>query len=149
MRATGDKLIIAGQPGENVNMNYSNVEYIGYIDEKTKVDLLSHAKGLFSPTCYIGPFEGVAVEAQMSGCPVITTDFGCYTETVNHGVTGYRCNVLKEFVKAAEQIDAGCIKPEDCMKWAAQRYSLPVCRVKYVRFFNRLRDLWKKGWTEL
>jgi glycosyltransferase involved in cell wall biosynthesis len=149
MEATGDKLIIAGQPGENVDMNSPNVEYIGYVTEKEKIDLLAHAKGLFSTTKYIGPFEGVAVEAQMSGTPVITTDFGCYTETVNHGVTGYRGMVLKDFVKAVKAINAGRISSKACRQWAVNRYSTRAVAPMYDRYFKKLEDLWGAGWSAL
>lgn len=144
--ATDSHLILAGQPGEDVKLTSPNVEYIGYVDEKEKIELLSRAKGLFSPTLYIGPFEGVTVEALMSGTPVITTDFGCYTETVPEGV-GYRCMVLKEFVKAVKNIEH--IKPKACRQWAVSRFSTDACAMKYDRYFGRLSDLWRKGWGEL
>lgn len=147
VEATGDHLIIAGQPGEDVKMDSPNVEYIGYITEKEKIDLLAHAKGLFSTTRYIGPFEGIAVEAQMSGCPVITTDYGCYTETVNDRVTGFRGRVLKDFVYAVKNIEK--INTATCRKWAVARYSLDACRPKYTRFFQNLEDLWGAGWSSL
>jgi glycosyltransferase involved in cell wall biosynthesis len=148
VEATGDKLIIAGQPGnETVNMDSRNVEYIGYITEKEKIDLLAHAKGLFSTTKYIGPFEGIAVEAQLSGTPVITTNFGAYTETVKEGVTGFRGMVLKDFVKATKRI--GNLDNKKIRNWAVSRYSTDVCGQRYDEFFRRLEDLWKKGWNEL
>jgi len=129
-----------------VKLDSPNVQYIGYVNEKEKLELLSRAKGLFSPTLYIGPFEGVTVEALMSGTPVISTDFGCYTETIPRTV-GFRCMVLKEFVKAAKRIDT--INPESCRSWAVEQFSTDACAWKYDTYFNRLTDLWGKGWEEL
>jgi glycosyltransferase involved in cell wall biosynthesis len=142
----GAKLILAGQPGE-VTINEPGIEQIGYIDEEEKIDLLSHAKALFQPTIYNAPFEGVTVEAMMSGTPVITTDQGCFTETVLPCLTGYRCNTLKEFVNAANNIET--IDPAYCRDWAVGNYSLDVCAKKYDKYFQRLGDLYKKGWYEL
>jgi len=149
VEAIGAHLIIAGQPGENVNMNSPNVEYIGYIDEKEKIDLLAHAKGLFSTTKYIGPFEGVNVEAQMSGTPVITTDAGAYCETVREGITGYRGMVLKDFVKGAKNILDGKISSKNCRKWAVSQYGTANVAPRYDRYFRRIGDLWKNGWAEI
>jgi hypothetical protein len=149
VNAIGAKLIIAGQPGEDVNMDGPNVEYIGYVTEKEKVDLLAHAKGLFSTTKYIGPFEGIAVEAQLSGCPVITTDWGCYTETVREGITGYRGMVLKDFVRGAKAIRDGKISSKNCRNWAVSQYSTVNVAPRYDRYFRRLGDLWKSGWREI
>jgi hypothetical protein len=149
VNAIGAKLIIAGQPGEDVQMVGPNVEYIGYVTEQEKVDLLAHARGLFSTTKYIGPFEGVTVEAMLSGCPVITTDWGCYTETVREGITGYRGMVLKDFVKGARNILAGKISSKNCRNWAVSQYSTTNVAPRYNRFFQRLEDTWKGGWSEL
>jgi hypothetical protein len=149
VNAIGAKLIIAGQPGEDVQMVGPNVEYIGYVTEKEKVDLLAHARGLFSTTKYIGPFEGVTVEAMLSGCPVITTDWGCYTETVREGITGYRGMVLKDFVKGARNIMAGKISSKNCRNWAVSQYSTTNVAPRYNRFFQRLEDTWRGGWSEL
>ena len=146
-RAIGAKLIIAGQPSDEIQTYPTGVEYIGYIDEDEKIDLLSHAKALFQPTIYNAPFEGVTVEAMMSGTPVITTDQGCFTETVLPCLTGYRCNTLKEFVNAANNIET--IDPAYCRDWAVGNYSLDVCAKKYDKYFQRLGDLYKKGWYEL
>jgi len=149
VNAIGAKLIIAGQPGEDVRMDGPNVEYIGYITEKEKVDLLAHAKGLFSTTKYIGPFEGISVEAMLSGTPVITTDWGCYTETVREGITGYRGMVLKDFVKGARNIMKGKISSKNCRKLAVSQYSTTAVVPRYHRFFQRLEDLWGDGWSRL
>lgn len=144
VEAIGAKLLIAGQPGEDVDLNSPNVEYLGYVTEEEKRELLAHAKALFQPTTYIGPFEGVTVEAQMSGCPVITTNFGCFTETVLHGITGYRCNTQEQFTWAAKNIDK--IKPADCRKWAVDNFSMERVKYMYDEYFHQLYDLFGKGW---
>ena len=93
------KVITAGQ-GEP----REKIEHRGVVLYEEKAELVAHATAVLVPTDYIEPFGGVAVEAMMSGVPVITTDWGAFPETVQQGVTGYRCHTLQEFVKAAEDV---------------------------------------------
>jgi glycosyltransferase involved in cell wall biosynthesis len=96
------------------------------------------------PTTYIEPFGNVAVEAQGCGTPVISTDWGAMTETVEHGKTGFRCRMLSEFVEAAtkvDQLDYAYIRER-----AQRLYSLETIAERYDRYFRRLLTLWDRGW---
>lgn len=93
----------------------SNVEFIGYLDDSKRKQYLSKAKGVLTPALYFEPFGLTAVEAAISGTPIITTDWGGYTNNVVHGVTGFRCTHLQEFIEAIENIDQ--INPDDCKSW--------------------------------
>ena len=148
-RELGAKLIVAGQgslhnPVEQLDIRDPHVEYVGSVGPERRAELLGHAKGLFSATYYIEPFGGVAVEAQMCGCPVITSDWGAYSETVLPQVTGFRCRTFGEFLWAAEHIDQ--IDPAACRDWAIKNYSMARCGEQYQAFFDQVYDLWDKGW---
>jgi glycosyltransferase involved in cell wall biosynthesis len=93
---------------------------------------------------YIEPFGGVAVEAMMCGTPVITSDWGAFTETVQHGKTGYRCRTLDDYIWAAEHISN--INPMDCREWAVNNYSAQRVALMYDEFFHKVLDLWGDGW---
>lgn len=105
---------------------------------------MSKAKGLFMPTTYLEPFGYVAIEAMFSGTPVITTDGGAFPETVLHGVTGYRCRNLEEFIWAAKNIKK--IKPADCRRWAMGNYSMKKATERYKDYFTKIMNLYRKGW---
>jgi hypothetical protein len=78
---------------------------------------------------------------------VITTDLGIFTETVENGFNGYRCNSFAEFVEAAEKV-----KTLDYRMIATDAYvnfSMDVIRHKFDRYFNRLLTLWDDGWYQL
>lgn len=144
----GAKLIVAGLRGigvdSNVDLSSPNIEYVGLADFEKRKELISKAKAVFMPTIYLEPFGYVAIEAMMSGTPVITTDWGAFPETIQHGKTGYRCKTFEQFVWAAKNIDK--IKPKDCRKWAMNNYSLEKATQMYQEYFNQILWLNGKGW---
>lgn len=149
VEAIGGKLILAGQKGEGadfIDTSAPYMEHIGFADHETRKKLLSEAKALFVPTTYIGPFEGVSIEAAFSGTPVITTDHGCFTENVVHGKTGYRCRTLEQFTWAAKNIHK--IKPKNCRDFAMKNFTLERVAKTYDEFFNQLQGLFEKGWYQ-
>jgi len=155
-RKLGARLLVAGQgiasakPGEIITAEGThltgNVEYVGVLDVKRRGELMSKAKALILQTAYIGPFEGVTVEAQMCGTPVITTDWGCFAETVLDGVTGFRCRTLGELVWAGQEVSK--LNPETIRDWAL-KYSINRVRYRYEDYFERLLTLWGQGWYDL
>lgn len=106
-RKKNKRLIIAGvydlkeQGFKNLP---SHVEFIGHVDEIQKDSLLKKATALIAPTLYHEPFGNVVIEAMLHGVPVITTDRGAFTETVQNAVNGYRCTWASEFEEAIDQI---------------------------------------------
>ncbi|MFZ1935353.1 MAG: glycosyltransferase [Thermoguttaceae bacterium] len=62
-----------------------NIEYIGCIGPKQRAKEMGQAKAVFVPTESAEPFGNVTVEAQFCGTPVITTDWGAFPETAEHG----------------------------------------------------------------
>jgi glycosyltransferase involved in cell wall biosynthesis len=139
------RITIAGQgdPTRFLAGN-SHVHYLPpqNLDERRK--LMAQASAFLCPTQYVEPFGNVAVEAQMSGTPVISTDWGGFTETVLHGVTGYRCRTMEQFVWAAENIDR--IDPSVCRQWAVDNFSPDRSASRYEEYFQMLLDLDGQGW---
>ena len=132
---------------DNCDIDSPYLEYIGSANVEERKILMAEAKACFLPTYYLEPFGGVAVEAQLSGTPVITSDWGAFPETVNHGVTGYRCRTLDQFVWATKNVDK--LSPEDCREWAENNYGLDKVKFMYQEYFSMLQDLYKNGWYEI
>ena len=107
----GKKLIIAG-PGSLKALGY---EVFGVADAEQRKHLLKNAKALIGLTHYVEPFGNMIIEANLSGTPVITTDWGAFPEIVLEGQTGYRVRDFKSLLTAIESIDK--IAPFDCREW--------------------------------
>ena len=143
----GARLLLAGYEDWR-NLGFTklpdNVEFVGHADREKRRELLSHAKGLFALSMYNEPFGNVAVEAMLSGCPVISSDWGAFVETNLHGVTGYRVRTIEQACWAARNIDK--ISPRACREWAEKNYSLERVALMYEEYFQMLGDLWGEGY---
>jgi glycosyltransferase involved in cell wall biosynthesis len=155
-KAAGRKLLVAGsgvaysEPGliqasEGFQIE-GDVEYVGVADVKTRNRLMARAHAIVVPTTYIEPFGAVNVEAQLCGTPAITTDWGAFTETVEHGVTGFRFRTLAEGVDAVER--CGDLDRDMIRQRALDRYSLEAIAPLYDDWLQRLANLSRGGWYE-
>jgi FkbM family methyltransferase len=146
----GVKLILAGTTfgPHDCHVGHEwpkHVEYVGYADVEKRKKLMAGAKGLFCPTIYNEPFGYVAIEAMLSGTPVISTDWGAFTETVQHGVTGFRCRTFEQFVWAAKNIDT--ISPKACREWAEKNYNMEKVGKMYTEYFQSIVNVSNgSGW---
>jgi FkbM family methyltransferase len=146
----GVKLILAGTTfgPQDCHVGHEwpkHVEYVGYADVEKRKKLMAGAKGLFCPTIYNEPFGYVAIEAMLSGTPVISTDWGAFTETVQHGVTGFRCRTFEQFVWAAKNIDT--ISPKACREWAEKNYNMEKVGKMYTEYFQSIVNVSNgSGW---
>jgi len=137
----GKRLIVAG-PGEFNGYG----EYVGSVGPEERARLMGNAIATFVPTLYVEPFGNVNIESQACGTPVITTDWGAFTETVEHGKTGYRCRTFEDFCRAAEEVKS--LDPEYIRNRAISLYSVDTVKYQYEKYFYNLLKLWGKGWYE-
>lgn len=148
-RETGVPLRVAG-PGMTEHgpgfvrcadgvMEAPGLEYVGVLDIAARNRMMAGALCLLAPTQYLEPFGGVAVEAMLSGCPAVTTDWGAFRETVDEGVTGFRFRTVAEGCEAVRlcgSLDRGRVREH-----ALSRFSLDAVAPRYERWFARLESL--------
>lgn len=131
----GKTLKICGQgdPSRFLKGN-PHVQYIPPVGVEGRRELLRKAELCICATYYVEPFCGVNVEAQLSGTPVLSTDWGVFNETVQHGYTGYRCRTIEQFLYAAKQ--APKLDPFRIRAWAKTNYSLERVALMYEEYFQ-------------
>jgi len=137
----GKRLVIAG-PGRPTDIP-PNCEYLGVVGPRDRGTLMSHALATFVPTTYIEPFGNVHAESLMCGTPVITTDWGVFTETVVNGINGFRCRTFRQFcdaAAAAPSLDRYAIRLA-----AHSRFSTDVVGPMYECYYENLLTLWGDG----
>lgn len=137
----GKRLVVAGpgQPPEGV-------EYVGVVGPEERARLMGGATAVFVPTQYVGPFEGVAVEAMLCGTPVITSDFGAFTEYVENGFNGYRCRSFQDYIDAVKKIEYGGIMDERSIRESVERFLVGDIAKDYEAYFEKLLTLYGAGW---
>lgn len=138
-RRTGRTLYLAGEGDFRPGEGEEGIHYVGSVGPEERAELMGSARALLCPTIYVEPFGGVAVEAMLCGTPVISTDWGAFRETIQQGVTGYRCRRLGEFVWAAEH--ASELDSEVIRSYAISRYSTETVAPQYERFFEHIATL--------
>lgn len=145
----GVKLLVAGQN----NMEKSgyktippHVAELGHAGLEQRKKLLSRARCVITASQFLEPFCGVHMEALMSGTPVISTDWGVFTETNLHGITGYRCRTFNDFVWAVR--NSHKISPYHCREWA-MNFSLDQVADRYEKYFKDVLNVAQhKGWYD-
>lgn len=128
------RVFTAGQGDERV----PGAAHLGLVRGTERAELLAGARAVIVATEYLEPFGGVAVEAQISGAPVLTTDFGAFPETVQNGITGYRCVTHDDFIKAADRV--GELDRARIAERARARYSVEAVVPAYDGWLSRLAE---------
>lgn len=142
-QAAGVPLKIIGHG--DTNLVTHGAEFIGTLSMEERNDYMSRAQCLICPTQYIEPFGSIAVEAQMCGTPVIATNFGGFTETVENGKTGYLENYLGGFANAIH--NSKHLDHEYIRNRAIAKYSIESLSEDYQKYFDLLNMLWADGWN--
>ena len=135
-----EKIILAGQ-GDASTWKHKNLEYIGPVVGAERGKLLGKAKALLMPTRYIEPFGGAGVEGQLCGAALLASSFGCFSETLVHGLTGYNCHTLGDWLDAINNVNAGKIDRQYTSDRAKRLYSLQTCAKRFDAIFMQISDL--------
>lgn len=137
----GIKLKIAGG-GKNKSIinevkRYCNnkIEYLGFVNGKYKVELLSRARALFMIGDILDACPLSSIEAWASGTPIIARNIGVHPEIVRSDV-GFVCSSTTEIIRSI--VDIGKIKPENCQKYFLENFTSEIVAKKYVNVYQNV-----------
>jgi len=119
------------------------IKYIGPVNTKRKVHLLSRAHGFLNPIEWEEPFGIVMIEAMALGCPTISFARGAAPEIVAHGKTGFLVQNLDEMVESIPKIEE--IDREKTRLYVERNFSAQVMAEKYTRVYEKVIAMNKKA----
>lgn len=122
------------------------IEYVGEIGESEKGEFLGKATALLFPVDWPEPFGLVMIEAMASGTPVIARDRGSVQEVIEHGITGFICDEVKDAVEAVKRISI--FNRRQCRKKFEERFSVARMARDYVTIYQRLIEEGDHGRTK-
>src|SRR5437660_7367451 len=148
-KEAGVKIVLAGtidrHQQESVNyfqqvikpqVDNEQVKYVGPVNMKQKISLLSRARGFLNPIEWEEPFGMVMIEAMALGCPVISFARGAAPEIVVHRKTGFLVQNVNEMVRFIPRIDE--IDREVLRQYVERNFSVRVMSEKYVKIYSQV-----------
>jgi glycosyltransferase involved in cell wall biosynthesis len=131
----GVEFVCAGPLGDDPFSGYGH--YLGVIDPDVRAMILGNARATLCPTRYLEPFCSVHVESMLYGTPVITSDWGVFTETVD-GYNGLRVRRDQDWPAALSDVKS-CSRLW-AREYAVAQFSYDAIRPLYVDYLETLRE---------
>ena len=148
-KRAGVKIVLAGtiDRHQHESVSYFNdaikpqidndqVKYVGPVNMKEKIRLLSRAQGFLNPLQWEEPFGMVMIEAMALGCPVISFARGAAPEIVIHRKTGFLVQNVNEMVRFIPRIDE--IDRQAARQHVERNFSVRVMSEKYVKIYSQV-----------
>lgn len=148
-KRAGVKLVLAGTIDRHVQdaVNYfqntikpqidnEQIRYVGPVNMKEKISLLSRASGFLNPIEWEEPFGMVMIEAMALGCPVISFARGAAPEIVVHRKTGFLVHDVDEMVRFIPRI--GEIDREATRQYIENHFSSRAMVEKYMKVYKKV-----------
>src|SRR6266487_21385 len=112
------------------------VRYVGPVNMRQKVKLLSRARGFLNPIEWEEPFGMVMIEAMALGCPVISFARGAAPEIVVDGETGFLVRDVDEMVSYIPRIDE--IDRDVTRLHVERNFSVHVMTERYLQIYRKV-----------
>jgi glycosyltransferase involved in cell wall biosynthesis len=116
------------------------IRYVGPVNMKEKISLLSRARGFLNPIEWEEPFGMVMIESMALGCPVISFARGAAPEIIVSGKTGFLVQDLDEMVACIPRIDE--IDRDMTRRYVEEHFSAQVMAGQYIEIYEKLVRTW-------
>lgn len=123
-------------------INNESVRYVGPVNMKEKISLLSRARGFLNPIEWEEPFGMVMIEAMALGCPVISFARGAAPEIIEQGKSGFLVQDVAEMTRSIARIDE--IDRDATRQYVVEHFSARVMAENYTRIYRRVIDASKE-----
>jgi len=143
------EFILCGQGDPKVYLEVPNIKYKNPIHGSERSDYLGSCMAVLCLSKYLEPFCGVAVEAQLCGTPVISTDWGAMVETVEQSVTGLRGHTLADYCYGVQMALDSKFDRQYIRDRAVRLYDMYNVAKQYDYTFRTILDIHtpgKNGW---
>jgi glycosyltransferase involved in cell wall biosynthesis len=147
-RLPGVQFVLCGQGDPTPYMTQPNIVYKGPIHGDERGRFLGGLTAFLAPTTYLEPFGAAMVEAQLCGTPVICSDWGGMSETVEHWKTGLRCHTLADYCVGVQMALDGTFDRTYIRDRAVQKYDMYRVAKDYEYVIRSVLDVYngRNGW---
>jgi glycosyltransferase involved in cell wall biosynthesis len=145
----GVPLVLAGTVDRHVSQsgNYfkeqikplvdgKQIKYIGPVNQKQKVKLLSRARGFLNPIEWEEPFGMVMIEAMAVGCPVISFARGAAPEIMAQDKTGFLVKNVHEMASVIPKV--GTLDRIEIREYMKEHFSVRTMAQNYVTIYKKV-----------
>lgn len=146
-RFPGVDFILCGQ-GDATPYLSTNVLYKAPIHGSERSDFLGSCVATCCISTYFEPFGGATVESQLCGTPVVCSDVGGLTETVEQFKTGLRGHTLADYCKGIQMALDNKFDRQYIRDRAVRLYDMYNVAHQYKNVFHTVLDLYNanNGW---
>ncbi|MEI6144584.1 MAG: glycosyltransferase family 4 protein [Candidatus Berkelbacteria bacterium] len=146
-KKTGEKMIIAGPIRDQEYFDLevgpylsSNIEYVGELDHKKKVQYYKQAKAFLMTTKRDESFGLVAAESLACGTPVIAYDRGALSEVISDNETGFivEPDNIEQLVEKSKLIDS--VDRAACRQRVEKNFNISAMTDKYLELYKKLME---------
>lgn len=142
------RFVLCGQGNPTPYLVAPNIVYKAPIHGRERGKYLGSLTAFLAPTKYLEPFGTSMVEAQLCGTPVIASDWGAMSETIENYKTGVRCHTLQDYCTAVQMAIDGKFDREYIRSRAVKKYDMYTLAKRYEYVFKTIVDIHngKGGW---